>query len=307
MNENIVLIVFNVGILGLLVLDLGIVQKRAHFPSMREAVLWTLAWCLIALAFSGFIAYAFGAEKALQFLTGFVVEEALSVDNVFVFIILFSYFAVPKDIQHRVLFWGVLSAIVFRAIFIVVGSALVAQFQWILYVLGAFLLYTAYKLAFHDDIEVHPEKNPAIRLARKYLPVTRDYEGGKFFSRQNGKFAVTPLFLVLVTIETTDIAFATDSIPAIFAITRDPFIIYTSNILAVMGLRSLYFVVAGFLRQFRFLKYGLSVVLGFIGLKMLAEHWVHVPITVSLSVIFSILALSIGLSAAIRLPKEAER
>jgi tellurite resistance protein TerC len=306
-NENIVLIVFNVGILGLLVLDLGIVQKRAHFPSMREAVLWTLAWCLIALAFSGFIAYAFGAEKALQFLTGFVVEEALSVDNVFVFIILFSYFAVPKDIQHRVLFWGVLSAIVFRAIFIVVGSALVAQFQWILYVLGAFLLYTAYKLAFHDDIEVHPEKNPAIRLARKYLPVTRDYEGGKFFSRQNGKFAVTPLFLVLVTIETTDIAFATDSIPAIFAITRDPFIIYTSNILAVMGLRSLYFVVAGFLRQFRFLKYGLSVVLGFIGLKMLAEHWVHVPITVSLSVIFSILALSIGLSAAIRLPKEAER
>jgi len=299
-NENLVLVVFNVGILGLLGLDLGLVQKRAHFPPMREAILWTVAWILIALAFSGFIARQYGSEKALQFLTGYVVEEALSVDNVFVFIILFSYFAVPKNVQHRVLFWGVLSAIVFRAVFILVGSALVAQFQWILYLLGAFLIYTAYKLAFHGDVEVRPEKNPAIRFARKYLPVTPGYEGGKFFSRMNGKFAVTPLFLVLVTIETTDIAFATDSIPAIFAITRDPFIIYTSNILAVMGLRSLYFVVSGFLRQFRFLKYGLSAVLGFIGLKMLGEHWVHVPITVSLTVIFSILAVSIGLSAAIR-------
>jgi tellurite resistance protein TerC len=303
-SENLVLVFFNVGILALLVVDLGVIQKRAHFPSMKEAILWTVAWCLIAVAFSGFIAREYGQEKALQFLTGFVVEEALSVDNVFVFIVLFSYFAVPKDVQHRVLFWGVLSAIVFRAIFIVVGSALVAQFQWILYVLGAFLVYTAWKLAFHDDIEVHPEKNPAIRFARKYLPVTRDYEGGKFFSKVDEKFAVTPLFLVLLTIETTDIAFATDSIPAIFAITRDPFIIYTSNILAVMGLRSLYFVVAGFLRQFRFLKYGLSVVLAFIGLKMLAEPWVHVPIEISLSVIFTILAVSIGISATVRPGKE---
>jgi tellurite resistance protein TerC len=303
-NQNLVLLFFNVGIVAVLVLDLGIVQKRAHFPSMKEAILWTVAWCLIAVAFSGFIANQYGADKALQFLTGFVVEEALSVDNVFVFIVIFSYFAVPKHVQHRVLFWGVLSAIVFRAIFIVVGTALVAQFQWILYILGAFLIYTAFKLASHDDLEVHPEKNPAIRFARKYFPVTRDYEGGKFFSRVDGKFAVTPLFLVLVTIETTDIAFATDSIPAIFAITRDPFIIYTSNILAVMGLRSLYFVVAGFLRQFRFLKYGLAVVLGFIGLKMLAEPWVHVPIEISLTVIFTALAISIGISAAVRPKKE---
>jgi tellurite resistance protein TerC len=304
LSENIVLVLFNLGILGLLVLDLGVIQRRAHFPSMKEAILWTLAWCLAALAFSGFIAHQYGADKALQFLTGFVVEEALSVDNVFVFIVLFSYFAVPRHVQHRVLFWGVLSAIVFRAIFIVVGTALVAQFQWILYILGAFLIYTAWKLAVHDDIEVHPEKNPAIRFARKYLPVTRDYEGGKFFSTIDGKFAVTPLFLVLITIETTDIAFATDSIPAIFAITRDPFIIYTSNILAVMGLRSLYFVVSGFMGQFRFLKYGLAVVLGFIGLKMLAEPWVHVPIAISLTVIFSILAASIGISAAVRPKKE---
>ena len=302
MSENLVLLFFNLFILGMLFLDLGVVQRRAHFPTMKEAILWTVTWCLIALAFSAFIAQQYGGEKALQFLTGFVVEEALSVDNVFVFIVIFTYFGVPKSVQHRVLFWGVLSAIVFRAVFIVVGSALVAQFHWVLYLLGAFLVFTAVKLAIHDDLEVHPEKNPAIRFARKYFPVTRDYEGGKFFSRINGKFAVTPLFLVLIMVETTDIAFATDSIPAIFAISRDPFIIYTSNILAVMGLRSLYFVVAGFLRQFRFLKYGLSAVLGFIGFKMLAEPWVHVQIATSLSVIFTILAISIGLSAFVKPP-----
>jgi len=299
MNDNLVLIFFNVFVVGMLFLDLGIIQKRAHYPTIKESSLWTLTWCLLALAFAGFIAQQYGHEKALQFLTGFVVEEALSVDNVFVFILIFSYFAVPREIQHRVLFWGVLSAIVFRAIFIVVGSALVARFDWILYLLGAFLVFTALKLAFQKDSDVKVEKNPAIRFARRFLPVTDSYEGGKFFSRKNGKFAVTPLFLVLLMIETTDIAFATDSIPAIFAITRDPRIIYTSNIMAVMGLRSLYFLVAGFLTQFRFLKYGLSGVLGFIGLKMLLEGWIHVPIEVSLTAIFSILALAIGLSAFI--------
>lgn len=303
MSENLVLLFFNLFILGMLFLDLGVIQRRAHFPAMKEAILWTVTWCLIALAFSGFIAQLYGGEKALQFLTGFVVEEALSVDNVFVFIIIFTYFVVPKNVQHRVLFWGVLSAIVFRAIFIVVGSALVAQFHWILYLLGAFLIFTAVKLALQHEMEVRVDRNPAIRFARKYFPVTDDYEGGKFFSRKHGKFAVTPLFLVLIMIETTDIAFATDSIPAIFAISRDPFIIYTSNILAVMGLRSLYFVVAGFMQQFRFLKYGLSGVLGFIGLKMLAESWVNVPIATSLTVIFTMLAISIGLSAVIKPPK----
>jgi tellurite resistance protein TerC len=301
-SENLLLVFFNIFIVGMLALDLGIVQRRAHFPSMKEAILWTVTWCLIAVAFSGLIARWYGTEKALQFLTGFVVEEALSVDNVFVFIIIFTYFAVPKTVQHRVLFWGVLSAIVFRAVFIVLGSALVAQFHWILYLLGAFLLFTAVKLAVHDNLEVHPERNPAIRWARKFLPVTRDYEGGKFFSRKDGKLAVTPLLLVLIMIETTDIAFATDSIPAIFAISRDPVIIYTSNILAVMGLRSLYFVVAGFLGQFRFLKYGLSGVLGFIGLKMLTETWIEVPIEISLTVIFTMLAISIGISALVKAP-----
>lgn len=307
MSENTLLLLFNLFVLGMLVLDLGVVQRRAHFPAMKEALLWSAAWCLIAVAFSGLIGALYGEEKALQFLTGFVVEEALSVDNVFVFIVIFSYFAVPRHLQHRVLFWGVLSAIVFRAVFIVVGSALVAQFSWILYLLGAFLIFTAVKLSIHDDIEVHPERNPAVRFARRLFPVTRDYEGGRFFSRVNGRLAATPLFIVLVMIETTDIAFATDSIPAIFAISRDPVIIYTSNILAVMGLRSLYFVVAGFLKQFRYLKYGLSLVLGFIGVKMLAEPWLHVPISASLAVIFTILAVSIGVSAAVRPPKEEAR
>ncbi len=299
MSENLVLVLFNIFIVGMLFLDLGVIQKRAHYPSMKEALLWTLTWCLLAVAFAGFLAAQYGSEKGLQFITGFVVEEALSVDNVFVFIIIFSYFAVPREIQHRVLFWGVLSAIVFRAIFIVVGSALVARFDWILYILGAFLIFTAVKLALQKDGNVKVEKNPAVRFARKFLPVSQSYEGGKFFTRVNGKFAVTPLFLVLLMIETTDIAFATDSIPAIFAITRDPVIIYTSNIMAVMGLRSLYFLVAGFLTQFRYLKYGLSGVLGFIGLKMLLEQWLHIPITVSLTVIFSVLAVAIGLSALI--------
>ncbi len=299
MSENLVLVLFNIFIVGMLFLDLGVIQKRAHYPSMKEALLWTLTWCLLAVAFAGFLAAQYGSEKGLQFITGFVVEEALSVDNVFVFIIIFSYFAVPREIQHRVLFWGVLSAIVFRAIFIVVGSALVARFDWILYILGAFLIFTAVKLALQKDGNVKVEKNPAVRFARRFLPVSQSYEGGKFFTRVNGKFAVTPLFLVLLMIETTDIAFATDSIPAIFAITRDPVIIYTSNIMAVMGLRSLYFLVAGFLTQFRYLKYGLSGVLGFIGLKMLLEQWLHIPITVSLTVIFSVLAVAIGLSALI--------
>jgi len=298
-SEDLFLLLFNVFILGMLVLDLGVIQKRAHYPSMKEAVLWTLAWCLLALAFAALVGQFYGPEKALQFLTGFVVEEALSVDNVFVFIVIFTYFAVPREIQHRVLFWGVLSAIIFRAVFIVLGSALVARFDWILYVLGVFLIFTAVKLALQEEIDVRVEKNPAVRFARKFFPVTESYEGGKFFTRKNGKFAVTPLFLVLLMIETTDIAFATDSIPAIFAITRDPIIIYTSNIMAVMGLRSLYFVVAGFLRQFRYLKYGLSGVLGFIGVKMLAESWIHVPIATSLVVIFSILAVSIGISALV--------
>jgi tellurite resistance protein TerC len=277
----------------MLTLDLGIIQRREHFPSMKEAIGWSFVWTILALLFNVFIWIELGKIKALEFFTGYIVELSLSVDNVFVFIVIFTYFAVPHRVQHKVLFWGVLSAIVFRALFIVLGATLVAKFHWILYLLGLFLIFTAIKLAVQKETEVHPERNPFVRFARNFFPITLQYEGGKFFIRKELKYYMTPLFLVLLMIETTDIAFATDSIPAIFAITRDTFIIYTSNIFAVIGLRSLYFVVAGFMKQFRFLKYGLSVVLAFIGIKMLIEHWLAIPIQHSLVVIFVVLLISV--------------
>jgi len=260
---------------------------------MKEALLWSMMWIVLSLLFNVFIWYEYGAAKALEFLTGYVVEKALSVDNIFVFVVIFSYFAVPPDYQHKVLFWGVLSAIVMRAIFIVVGSALVAQFHWILYIFGAFLIFTALKLIVQKETEVHPERNPVIRFFRKIFPMTPTYEGPKFFVRKEGRRLMTPLFLVLVMIETTDLAFATDSIPAIFAITQDTIIIYTSNIFAILGLRALYFVLAGFMKKFRYLKVGLSLVLLFIGVKMLIEPWLDIPIHYSLFIIIGILTLTI--------------
>ncbi|TLY27940.1 MAG: TerC family protein, partial [Ignavibacteria bacterium] len=286
----------------MLALDLGVFQRRAHFPSMKEALIWSGVWILLAMLFCLYIGLTSGGGKALEFLTGYVVEEALSVDNVFVFIVILAYFAVPREVHHTVLFWGVLSAIILRALFIVVGSALVARFQWLLYLMGAFLIFTSVKLAVQEEAQVEPERNPLIRLARRFMPVTQQYEGRKFFVRQNGKRFMTPLLLVLMMIETSDIVFATDSIPAIFAITRDSFIIYTSNIFAVLGLRSLYFVVAGFMKQFRFLNYGLSVVLAFIGTKMLLEWWLEIPILLSLIVIFVVILAAI--LASVLLPEE---
>ncbi|MDI6767588.1 MAG: TerC family protein [Bacteroidota bacterium] len=300
MNENLILVLFNIFILAMLALDLGIIQRKAHFPSMKEALGWSIVWIVLALLFSLFVWYEYGNQKALEYLTGYVVEKALSVDNVFVFIVIFTYFAVPKNVQHKVLFWGVLSAIIFRAIFIVAGAALISKFHFILYLLGGFLVFTAIKLALQGETEVHPDHNPLIRLARKFFPVTNDYVEDKFFIRKNGKVFITPLFLVLLMIESTDIAFATDSIPAIFAITRDTFIIYTSNIFAILGLRALYFVLAGFMVQFHFLKYGLSVVLGFIGAKMLIEPWLILPVHYSLIIIFCVITGSIFLSLIFR-------
>lgn len=296
MSETTLLVLFNCFIILMLILDLGFVQKKAHFPKMKEAVAWSLIWISLALLFDAFLWYELGSVKALEFFTGYVIEQALSVDNVFVFIVILGYFAVPREAQHKVLFWGVLSAIVFRAVFIVLGAALVARFHWILYVLGAFLVVTAVRLAVQKETEIQPEKNPFIRFARRIFPITPTYHGERFFVKSNGVFAVTPLFLVLIMIETTDIAFAVDSIPAIFAVTRDTIIIYTSNIFAVLGLRSLYFVVAGFMKEFRYLKYGLSIVLAFIGSKMLIEPIVPIHIGISLIVIFTILAASILLS-----------
>jgi tellurite resistance protein TerC len=280
----------------MLALDLGIIQRKAHFPSLKEAIAWTLFWVTLALLFSLFIYSTRGSQKGLEFLAGYIVEEALSVDNVFVFIVIFTYFAVPREVQHKVLFWGILGAVIFRATFIIAGAALVAKFHWILYLLGIFLIFTAIKLMVQGEAEVHPEHNPLIRFARKYLPVTDNYVGSRFFVKRNGRIHATPLFLVLLMIESTDIAFATDSIPAIFAITQDTFIIYTSNICAILGLRALYFVVAGFMKQFKYLRYGLSVVLGFIGMKMLIEPFVHIPIVLSLVTIFSIISASVIIS-----------
>ena len=293
MSPSPILLLFGILVIVMLALDLGIFQRRAHFPSMKEALAWSAVWVVMALLFNLLIFVKLGSVKALEFLAGYVVEEALSVDNLFVFVIIFSYFAVPPDYQHRVLYWGVLSAVVMRAIFIVAGAALVAKFHWVLYLFGAFLIYTAIKLALQKETDVHPEQNPFVRYCRKFFSITPNYEGSRFFLRQGGKLSATPLLLVLVMIETTDVAFATDSIPAIFAITRDPIIMYTSNISAILGLRTLYFVLANIMKKFQYLKVGLSVVLLFIGAKMLIEPWISIPIHFSIAVIFVILLISI--------------
>lgn len=288
----------------MLALDLGIIQRKSHFPSMKEALWWSVVWITLSMLFNLYIWLDHGPVKGLEFFTGYVVEKALSVDNIFVFIVIFSYFKVPPELQHKVLFWGVLGAIVFRAIFIVAGAALINEFHWILYVFGVFLVITAIKLAFQKETEIHPEKNPLIKLVRRFFPMLDKYEGNRFFIRKDGKLYATPLFLVLVMIESTDIAFATDSIPAIFAITRDTFIVYTSNIFAILGLRALYFVLVNFMKKFHYLQLGLSLVLGFIGVKMLLEMWhLTVPIYLSLIIIFGILTVAI-LASLVRMKSD---
>ncbi len=281
----------------MLALDLGIFQRKAHFPSLKEASLWSATWIVLSLLFNLGI-FLWGTNTmALEFLTGYLVEKALSVDNIFVFIVIFSYFAVPREYHHKVLFWGVVGAFVMRAIFIVIGAALIAKFEWILYAFGVFLILTAIKLARQRDIEVQPDRNPFIRLCRKYFPITPNYEGANFVVRKNGKQYATPLFLVLVMIETTDLAFATDSIPAIFAITQDTFVVYTSNVCAILGLRALYFVLAGVMVKFRYLNIGLAVVLAFIGVKMLIVEIYKIPIQYSL--LFIVVVLTIAISASL--------
>ena len=306
MSENLVLLFFGILVIIMLALDLGVFQRRAHFPSMKEALIWSAVWIILALSFNVFVGIKLGTTKALEFLAGYIVEEALSVDNIFIFVVLFTYFSVPGEYQHRVLYWGVLSACAMRAVFIVAGAALVAKFHWILYLFGIFLLFTAVKLAFQKDTEVHPESNPIFNFFRRLFPVTPTYAGSRFFLRSDGKRFITPLFLVLVMIETTDLAFATDSIPAIFAITRDPVIIYTSNIFAILGLRTLYFVLANFMKKFRYLKVGLSFVLGFIGVKMLVEPWLDIPIHYSILVIFITLLIAFLASVGTRSNSSAQ-
>src|SRR5690606_31792325 len=270
---------FNAFVLFLLALDLGVFHRKAHAVSMKEAIIWSIVWISLSLLFN-LVIYLFwdkmvpnssytNGEAALAFLTGYLIEKSLSVDNIFVFILIFSYFAVPDRYQHRVLFWGILGALIMRGTLILVGSVLLETFHWIIYVFGAFLIFTGIRMARQQDEELNPDENPVVKFFRRFVPVTENYEDDKFFFRRAGKLFATPLFLVLLVVESTDLVFAVDSIPAIFAVTRDPFIVYTSNVCAILGLRALYFLLANVMHQFEYLKLGLAVVLSFIGVKML--------------------------------------
>jgi tellurite resistance protein TerC len=292
-------VAFCAGTLVLLMLDMFVFHRKSHEPTLRESAMWTLFWCSLAVMFNLWLwwwaeqHHPPGAPHALLFLTGYLVEWSLSMDNVFVFVVIFGFFGVPLKYQYRVLFWGVFGAITLRLIFVVAASELLKYFDWLFYVFGVLLIWTAIKLATSHGSESHPEQNFFVRMGRKYLRVAPGSHGEKFFVRMDGKLYVTSLFLVLVVIEFTDVLFAIDSVPAIFGITKDPFIVFTSNIFAVMGLRALYFLLAGVVTLFRYLNYGLSAVLSFIGIKMLVHHWVEVPPGLSLAIILLLLGTSI--------------
>lgn len=296
---------FSILILALLALDLGVFHRKAHEVRFREALAWTAVWVSLALLFNAFIYVEFGKQKGLEFLTGYLIEEALSVDNVFVFLVTFSYFRVPASLQHRVLFWGILGALVMRLIFIVAGVTLLERFHWLIFVFGGLLVVTGARLLTHKPDEVHPENNPVVLLFQRFVPVVAGYRGPRFFTREGGRLVATPLALVLVAIEASDLVFAMDSIPAVLAITTDPLIVYTSNVFAILGLRSLFFVLAGVLGRFEKLNVGLALVLIFVGVKMLITDWYHVPIGVSLAVVASLIGGSVAWSMA--LTRAAER
>lgn len=293
------LIIFNVCVLLLLALDLGLFHKKAHEIKIKEALIGSAFWISLALLFNLGIYFWKGPQAALEFFTGYLIEESLSVDNLFVFLLIFSYFRVDPVYQHRVLFWGILGALVMRATFIATGITLIQQFHWVIYIFGGFLLLTGLRIALEKQQEIHPEKNPVLRLFRVFVPVTDHYVNGKFFVRINGKLFATPLFVVLLVVETTDIIFAVDSIPAILAITVDPFIVYTSNVFAILGLRTLFFALAGLMSLFCYLRYGLAAILFFVGAKMLISDFYKVPIPIALGVVIGILAISVIVSKLI--------
>jgi tellurite resistance protein TerC len=307
-------IIFNVFVLAMLALDLGVFHRQQHVVGFREAIAWTMVWISLSGIFAVLI-YFFGhtmtghparpnSELTLEFLAGYLIEESLSVDNLFVFLVIFRFFAVPRRFQHEVLFWGVVGALVMRAIFILVGIKLLNAFEWVIYIFGAILIYSGVKLFRQQGADIDPESNIMLRWFRKLFRITENYEGHKFFVVRSGIRYATPLAVVLVMIETTDLLFATDSIPAVLAVTREPFIVFTSNVFAILGLRSLYFALAGMIDVFHLLHYGLSVILIFIGVKMLTSHYVRIPIGVALAVVAGVLLLSIVLSWLI--PKKAE-
>ncbi len=295
-------VIFCIIIVVMLALDLGVFNKKSHEIKLKEALSWVAVWVSLAMIFNLIILFQFGKTKALEFLTAYVIEYSLSIDNIFVFIMVFSFFSVRKEYQHKVLFWGILGAVIMRAIFIFAGVALINKFHWIVIVFGGFLVFTGLKMLLQkEEAKVEPEKNGLVRLLKKFLPVSDHFHGSSFFVKKEGKTYATPLFVVLLIIESTDLIFAVDSIPAVLAISKDTFIVFTSNIFAILGLRSLYFAISGIMGLFRFLKIGLALVLTFVGLKMLAAFFdFEIPVTISLSVIVSILLLSILASLIIK-------
>lgn len=277
----------------LLAIDLGVFHRKSHEVKIKEALIWSAIWISLAFIFTYGVYFFMGKEKALEFLTGYLIEKSLSVDNLFVFIMLFTFFNVEPKYQHKVLFWGILGALIMRAIFIFAGVALISKFHWIIYIFGAFLVFTGIKMLFHKDEEIAPDKNPLVRLFKKFFPVSEQMHGGKFFVKIDSKTVATPLFVVLLVVEFTDLIFAVDSIPAILAISNDTFIIFTSNVFAILGLRALYFALAGITKYFHYLKYGLSAILVFVGVKMVIVGFYKIPIVYSLLTILGILLISV--------------
>ena len=292
LSEIVFWVIFNVFVVVMLVLDLGVFHRKSHTVKFREALLGSALWIGLALAFAVFVYFWHGRPATLEFITGYVIELSLSVDNLFVFLLIFRFFKVPAEQQHKVLFWGILGALIMRGLFILVGVGLMRRFEWIAYFFGALLIYSGIKLFTQKEMEIHPEKNPVLRIFRRIMPVTTDYEGGKFFVKRARLYA-TPLLIVLLVVETTDLIFAVDSIPAILAITLDAFIVYTSNVFAILGLRSMYFALAGMMELFHYLHYGLSLVLIFVGAKMLVAHYYHIPTVAALGIVAGVLTISV--------------
>jgi tellurite resistance protein TerC len=297
-------ILFNLFVALMLALDLGVFHRRSHVVSFREAVAWSVVWITLALGFAALLRHWQGPQPSLEFLTGYVIELSLSVDNLFVFLLIFRYFHVPPEHQHKVLLWGILGALVMRAVFILAGVSLMRRFHFIVYVFGALLVYSGIKLFRQQETEIHPERNPLLRVFRKWMPVTNEYEGNRFFVRRPGLYA-TPLFIVLLVVETTDLLFAVDSIPAVLAITTNAFVVYTSNVFAILGLRSMYFALAGMMELFHFLHYGLALVLMFVGGKMLASHYVTIPTHWALAIVGGVLLSSV--LASLVFPKKLKK
>ncbi len=303
-DSSILWIAFNGFVLLMLALDLGVFHRKSHEVTVKEALTWTSVWITLAMLFNLFVFYYFDKDKAVEFFTGYVIEKSLSVDNIFVIIMIFSYFNVPKEYQHKVLFWGILGALVMRVIFIFAGIELIHKFHWLIYIFGGFLIFTGIRMVTSSDVKLDPEKNPLVKFVRRFFPVTPNFHKDHFFTKIDGKLWVTPLFLVVIMIEATDLIFAVDSIPAILAISDDPFIVYTSNVFAILGLRSLYFALSGIEGYFRYLKYGLAVILCFVGTKMCLMDFFKIPVEVSLIVIVFVLGISMVASVIISQPEK---